>query len=450
MRKNSLRKQRNDGWANVLNGYGTNKYDPYRSNKIVRNLFTTQEDSEILFGENGIFRKIITAPADEACRAGFYICENNKELEDEQVNRLQSVYEDLGGEEKFSNSLAWDRCYGGGAILMHINDGADIEEPINHNAIKNIESLKVYSAKEVMPYSICLDYSSVKAGQCEVYQVTDAETGASFNVHESRLLKFEGDLLPNHQRRARNGWGAMILESIYNDLSRYDQGNDLTIMLLSRLSQGILKMGNLMNTLTLEDGEDKVRRFLHVLDMSRHILNTVAIDGADEYDMKNISITGVSDIIDKMQNALSAVVSIPVTILFGRSPGGQNATGEADFEAYYSLINRIQRRKLKPNLSKFIGLLAECKDYGIKLPNSYTVEFKPLKIPSEKERAETKKFEAEAKERTANTRKTYRDIGALDAVEIRDKLEDEGEYKLDRTLDNAGGFEEPALGGANE
>lgn len=35
---------------------------------------------------------------------------------------------------------------------------------------------------------------------------------------------------------------------------------------------------------------------------------------------------------------LSAVSEIPVTILFGRSPCGQNATGDSDFEQYYSMV----------------------------------------------------------------------------------------------------------------
>ena len=62
--------------------------------------------------------------------------------------------------------------------------------------------------------------------------------------------------------------------------------------------------------------------------MVRNILNTLAIDKDDDYDIKSISLSGVKDILDKTQTMLSAVSEIPVTILFGRFTGGQNATGD--------------------------------------------------------------------------------------------------------------------------
>ena len=51
--------------------------------------------------------------------------------------------------------------------------------------------------------------------------------------------------------------------------------------------------------------------------------------------------SGVSDVIDSTCNFLSALTSIPQTILFGRSPAGMNATGDADLEL--SLIHILRR-----------------------------------------------------------------------------------------------------------
>jgi len=63
--------------------------------------------------------------------------------------------------------------------------------------------------------------------------------------------------------------------------------------------------------------------------MARHLMNTIAIDGADEYDQKNLTVSGVKDIMNELQIALSAAADIPATVLFGRSPAGENATGHA-------------------------------------------------------------------------------------------------------------------------
>ena len=100
---------------------------------------------------------------------------------------------------------------------------------------------------------------------------------------------------------------------------------------MERMAQGILKIAGLLNKLSIEGGEDEVRTYLQNIDMVRNILNTLAIDKDDDYDIKSISLSGVKDILDKTQTMLSAVSEIPVTILFGRSPGGQNATGDSDF-----------------------------------------------------------------------------------------------------------------------
>ena len=129
---------------------------------------------------------------------------------------------------------------------------------------------------------------------------------------------------------------------------------------------------------------------------------------------------------------LSAVSEIPVTILFGRSPGGENATGEADFQQYYAMVQRLQRRKLKSKLSRFIYLLSKC--YNIALPESWNIHFKPLYIPTEKEQAETAKLKAEKLQTTVSALNTLVSIGALDPMEVRNYLEKQG-FELDRTLD---------------
>lgn len=162
-----------------------------------------------------------------------------------------------------------------------------------------------------------------------------------------------------------------------------------------------------------------------------------------KYDQKNLSLGGVKDLLEEFQVALSAVTEIPVTVLFGRSPGGLNSTGKADFESFYNLVQRIQRRTLRPQLSRLIDLIGKCKDYRIRLPETYTLAFEPLWSPTEKEQAETKNTLAQAEKNRADARIALTKAGALDVSELRDKLEEEGEYKLDRSLDkDAGGAAE--------
>lgn len=428
-----------DGYYNAVIGHGMYGRDPFSKYRFRPSRMLTDAECGDLFTYNGIAQKIITAPADEAMKRGFILKDGDNEIPESR--NVLSVFQDLEGEERFSRALAWNRLYGGAAILLIADDGAaSLEEPLYEDKMKSIEKLCVYEAPDIATESSFsyTDPADPKYGQPEFYNIT-GYFGSVFKVHESRLLLFRGDTLPAEQRRRRNRWGAKVYERLFDDLTRYDASLSLGLMALSRLSQGILKLDGLADRLSYDDGEKEVMRRLQLLDMSRHLMNTVALDTTDDYDQKNIPLAGVKDLLEEFQVALSAVTDIPVTVLFGRSPGGLNATGQSDFENYYNLVQRIQRRTLRPQLSRLVELIGKCSDYRIRLPEAYTLEFAPLWSQTEKEEAETKNTLAQAEKNRADARVALVRAGALDPNELRDKLEEEGEYKLDRSLDKDGG-----------
>lgn len=433
----------NDGFFNAVLGQGMLRRDPFSAYRFRSSRMLTDQECASLFTYNGIAQKIVTAPADEAVKRGFTLRDGDAELPESRA--VQSVFEDLDGESCFSQALVWHRLYGGGAILIVAADGADdLSEPLHENQLKSIEKLCVYEAPDIQTSSAFMygDPADPKYGQPEFYNITGLYGGV-FTVHESRLLLFRGDPIPAEERRMRNYWGAKIYERLYDDLTRYDASLALGLMALSRLSQGILKLDGLAGKLAYEGGEVEVQKRMQLIDMCRHMMNTIALDTTDDYDQKNLSLGGVKDLLEEFQVALSAVTEIPVTVLFGRSPGGLNSTGKADFESFYNLVQRIQRSTLRPQLSRLIDLIGKCKDYRIRLPETYTLAFEPLWSPTEKEQAETKNTLAQAEKNRADARIALTKAGALDVSELRDKLEEEGEYKLDRSLDkDAGGVAE--------
>lgn len=426
-----------DGFINAFLGHGIGYRDPFSNYIYTPSRMMTDQECAEMFTYNGIAQKIITVPADEAVKEGFTLKDGDEEME-EQSKTVLSVMEDLEWEQRFSEALTWDRLYGGSAILMMADDGtANLSEPLNESGLRNIERLVVIEAPDITTSDTMLysDPRSQLYGCPEFYNVS-GYYGGWFTVHESRLLMFHGGVLPRQQRRNRNDWGAKVYEKMFNDIVRYDSGLSLTLMALSRLSQGVLKLAGLAGKLSYDDGEKEVRKRLQVIDMARHMMNTIALDENDEYSQENMTINGVTDIIDRFQTAISAVTEIPVTILFGVSPGGLNSTGKADFENYYNMVRRIQKRTLKPQLLRLIYLLGQCSDYGIHLPDKYTLEFNPLWQPTEKEQADTENIKAQAKEHEAAAAKTYYEMNALDGQEMRDTLVKKGVYELDRSLDD--------------
>jgi phage-related protein (TIGR01555 family) len=239
------------------------------------------------------------------------------------------------------------------------------------------------------------------------------------------------------QRNLRQGWGAKKFESIKDDVFRYGNALEMAIQALCRLSEDILKLDGLTEILAMEGGDEAIQRRLHLLDMARHLMNTIAIDGKDEYDRKGLSLAGIKDIIEKFETALCADTGIPATRLFGRSPDGMNSTGESDETNYVSMIERKQDIEVKPRLVKFIDMLSYCRDYKLNLPPVWSIEFESLLETSKKDKAEIELKRSQAQKARADALVELIDAQVVDGIEARDTLAEDKAYKLDRSLDNA-------------
>lgn len=427
---------RTDGFFNAFLGYGTRRRDPFththfRSNRA-GNIESRWREYEDIFTYNGIAQKIIKIPANDAVRAGFTLRDGDSELE--QNKAVQSILEDLNFQSVFAKALCWDRLYGGAAVLMLIDDGGELQDPLNENNINGIRKMVVYDAQDVTPEYEYQDPNSPLYGKPETYTIVGYNGGA-FSVHESRLLIFDGSIISNRERRHRNGWGGSIMEQVQDNLIRFVSSQEFALMAMERMSQSVLKLSGMGNVLSTDEGEKIIQKRLQLIDMARGMMNTIALDTDDEYNIETITMSGLCEMIDKFETALSAASDIPITVLMGQSPGGLDATGDSDLENYYNMVDRIRQRKLKPKINRLLHLMTLSKDMPLTLPDEYTIQFGKLWSLSAKEEADTKVSEAEARARDAATAAQYVSIGALDAQEVRDKLDEGDFYKLDRSLD---------------
>jgi phage-related protein (TIGR01555 family) len=381
------------------------------------------------YESNGLFSKIIDAPAEEAVKHGF-------ELDGEQADAeelLNDALDALDWDEKAATAIKWSRLYGGSIIVMLINDGGGISDPLNREAIQGIDDIRVYERAIVQP-----DWTSALYGLPQYYNVSSIS--GYFTVHASRCLVFKNGILPEHTANAQyRFWGLPEYVRIRNELRECSTSHGLAVKLLDRSVQAIYAMKGLANKLATEAGEDEVVRRIQIIDKARGILNSIAIDADGEsYEFKTIPFSGVKDIIDSTCNMLSAVTNIPQTILFGRSPAGMNATGMSDLENYYNLCERIQRIMLKGNLKTLADVIftaARAKgDIAEKFP--VKIKFKPLWSLSETEQATVDQARAAASLTKMQTAQGYVEMGSLDATEVRRGLAKNKEFDIEKLLDD--------------
>lgn len=391
--------------------------------------FSTAQIGEYQFAKNGLYQKICSIPAQDALKNGYEICSNNEEIvNNDETSKINKILYKFDVDAKIAEAVTFSRATGGAVIFLKLDDGERIDTPVNFNRLIKLYGIKVYNASEVLPFTYYSDYSDVKYGEVEKYTINDEKTGKSFTVHSDRLLIFDGLTTTGLVRSARNGWGGMVFDNVKDELSRYDSANRLSISILSRLSQGILKIAGLKQAVNAGEGE-KMVKYLEYTDSMRSVMNTLLLDDADNFDLKNMTLAGYKDIIEQQEVALSAVSQIPITILFGRSPAGMNATGDADLETYYSLVKRIQANDIQKNLESFINIITKCKDYKIK-ENDYHIKFNEVKMLNEKEKAEIENKKADSLTKIANAVETLHELGAIDNDEIAEYLDKKTDFPI--------------------
>ena len=438
-RKNgAVRPHREDGYVNLLNKYGT-KQDNSEAYKFEREPVIPDMQLTGLYEGNGLFSKIIDTPAEEALKHGFDL-----NLKSDELNAfVEDALDDLEWEEKAATAIKWARLYGGALIVMLIDDGRGLEDPVDWEHIRSIDELRVYERSIVQP-----DYASLyqqdyggkgvgnrvsKFGQPEYYYVSSIY--GSFKVHESRCLVFRNGVLPEQTSNATYlFWGMPEYVRIRRALRETVTAHTDSVKLLERSVQAIYSMKGLASLLTTDDGENQVLKRLQLVDTSRGLLNSIAIDSeGEQYDFKTFQFSGVKDVIDATCNMLSALTNIPQTILFGRSPAGMNATGDSDFESYYNFVEKIQRLMLKRNLRTLLDVVfrAGIASGDVAEEPDYKLEFKPLWSLSDTEQAAVDQTKAQTALVKAQTAQAYVDMQALDPTEVRRRLASDEEFDVE-------------------
>lgn len=438
----SVRPYRTDGYINVLNKYGTAR-DNGEAYEFVAEPIVPDTKLTVQYEDNGLFAKIIDTPAEEAVKHGI-----NLGLKDDALNDfVEKALDALEWEEKAATAIKWARLYGGSIIVMLIDDGRGLEEPVDWNNIHSIDELRVFERAVVQP-----DYASIyssdpmravrnqasKFAMPEYYYVQSLY--GSFTVHESRCLVFRNGILPERVTNpVYRFWGPPEFVRIKRAMKDAMVAHGNGPKLLDRSVQPIYKMKNLASLLAAEGGDEIVMKRLEIIDLARGILNSIAIDSdGEDWDFKSIPFSGVKDVIDTTCNMLSAVTNIPQTILFGRSPAGENSTGDSDFENYYNYIERIQKLMLKKNVRTLLDILFKAgrANGEIQEEPDYKLTFNPLWSLSDTEQANVDKVRADIELVKAQTAQAYVQMQAMDPSEVRAALARSEEFMVEDILDD--------------
>lgn len=384
--KKALKTQ--DSFSNPLArlGYGTPNL--LESTEYVKNDITRDYiQLNTLYRQNWIIERLIkTIPQDML--KNWYKIETN--LDPSQLKELSRVERQTGIRGSILEALQWGRLYGGAAAVMMIDGHDDIlHYPLDYDLIMpdSFKGLLVFDRWcGIYPSSELVDdISDRDFGLPKYYTITDDVNHKGVTVHHSRVLRFIGKKLPYLDEISEMHWGSSIVETIYQELTKYDNTSYNVAALVFKACLRIYAMED-MEQIGMMD-EESLKVFYDTLMGMNHVMNNQGmqiISSKDRLETQQYSFAGLKDVLDTFMLDISGAAGIPVTKLFQREPAGMNATGESDMQNYYDSIEQFQESELRPIFDRLLPVMF-MSIFGA-IPDDYEYSFVDCRRPTEEEK----------------------------------------------------------------
>lgn len=441
--------ERFDGWNNPFTGFGTARdKSTYSGFSIGPQL--TDEQLDALYHEEDMAARICDVVPDEMLRQGFDVKIESGDML--KTKSSESEKKSVTGEEadlvaakqmaqdvkdqadqlcvtsKFIEAKTWGRTFGGGALLLGVDDGAvgpGLAEPLNEKNIRSFDHINVVDKRYMMPLDWYTDPTEPKVGTPKTYIISPAmlmggiTASAASSIpgtmvfHESRLVMFGGARTSILRKQQNNGWDVSVLQRVNATLTKFGMSWEALSHILQDAHQGVFKMQGLIDAIAARDTGLLLKR-LELLDMSRSAARALMLDAeAEDFSRQNFTWSGIREPYELLMLRLASAARMPVTVLMGQSPAGMNATGESDIRWFYDTINSERESDLRPKLERVLRLIMLSKGgpTGGKEPEDWSVVFPPLWQMTPKEEAEIRKLQSD-------TDKNYVDMGAVLPEEV--------------------------------
>jgi uncharacterized protein len=398
-----------DRWENYRTGIGT-PGDKTTAGRFMPVWRLYDQELTSLFNGSALAAKIVEKRPKEMFRCGFDLEADG--LEASAIEDLRDhATETLRLEDQMRETAIWGRLYGGALLLLGADDGGQPWEPLDETRIRTFEYINQVDRRYAQPETYYTDTLSPKCGHPETYRVSDAafglrsgagtgkksardirkSGGSSQLVHETRCIRFDGNLADVETRQQLIGWSWPVLQRIYDTMRAFDHAFDSAGYLLSDASQAVFKLQGLLSAISAGRRQEVAAR-VALLEETRSVARAVLLDAAanETFERVPTSFAGVSDLLDRWMLRFAADADMPATELFGRAPAGMNATGESDTRKWYDTIGSDQTNQLAPRLKRVFRLICLSNDSPVgKKDVKFKVVFKPLWSPTDAEAAQT-------------------------------------------------------------
>lgn len=324
---------------------------------------------------HGPLRTLVDQPVYDAFRGGVTV--ESDEVSPEELEDLNKLIKETKVIKKVIDALRWDRLFGGAGIIVNTNQ--DFKKPLNINSIKDTTKIDFIAADR---------WELAGAGTNYLQGEYFSYYGKS--VHISRVSKIVGENAPSLARQRLQGWGMSSIECVIREISAYMKNNNVIFELLDEAKIDIWKIKGFNSQVLSQMAAGKTSRRIQMATLMKNYLNAITLDKEDDYEQKQMSFTGLSEMLEQIRIGIAAAVRMPMAKIFGLASKGF-ASGEDDIENYNAIVEG-QRDKAEEVLEMVIPILM-MKQWGF-VPDDWKIEWKPLRVLSaeQEENVKTQEF----------------------------------------------------------
>ena len=362
-----------DGFLNLVTRVGQGAGNALSNADYVKNDLTrNRERLDAIYRTSWVAGAIVDCIAEDMTRAGVDFIGDLQATTESYFQKYltrKSVWLSL------KNAIKWARLYGGAVAVIDV-DGQDLSTPLNLDSVAagQFNGLRIFDRWEIEPDSqrfVGLD------GEPEFYTITNGARGFGLRIHYSRVLRFLGNDLPSHERRAENCWGASVLERLFDRLVYFDNVTAGAAQLVEKAHLRVVRINNFKTALRSDNAVGSLVKYFDVMRYLQCNEGLTLLDKEDEYQAHSYGFGGLDAMVLQFGQQLSGACGIPLVRLFGQSPAGLNATGESDLRLYYDNILSLQESRLRENLTRLFSVCFRAC-FGEREPAGFDFNFQPL------------------------------------------------------------------------
>jgi phage-related protein (TIGR01555 family) len=264
------------------------------------------------------------------------------------------------------------RTGAGGLILVH---GGDLAAPdVNDGDVINVLTFDKWEV-DVARYEE--DVTRPNYGYGATFEYSPTLPGGNVRskmVDRQNIVMFPGSPLPRMISNTNNGFDDSVVQPAWNAIRAFFDAHNGMATMIRKFETATLSVAGLASTEMQDEQFRLFQRRMELFAQTMSILNIALTDAnaGEKFERQFASVGGFSDLWDRLAYALAAAAKMPMTKLFGLSPGGlstDDASGRANWRTQ---VSAYQTHTLGPALEVMYRRITG------KTPGS--IEFEPFEV----------------------------------------------------------------------